>query len=328
MGKFVVTKITDVETLKVGDELECSDYLFESEKKMVQFEYKSEEASAKLTEIDALPGAYFIRKTMAGFDLIKTEFTEQHILSGIINTKNVTEKVDQFFNKISVYEKYKIFPKRGILLYGVQGSGKSSSITEIIHKYSQMEQTMVLVWNTDMLESSDVKTVLKSLTYTKHDIKRLILVAEDLMGVEAEGRDYGSPSSLLSILDNTEKIYSVPTMIIATTNNPENFQSNIVNRPGRFDDKIHVGYPDADSRVKLMKFFSQQEDLSAELEDCLRGKSCSELTPAHLKEALIRSELRDITLIEALKAIREDSELAQKGFKEKRSLGMGGFLND
>jgi SpoVK/Ycf46/Vps4 family AAA+-type ATPase len=160
-------------------------------------------------------------------------------------------------------------------------------------------------------------------------VKKLILIIEDLGGVEVDQVRIKSMSSLLSLLDNMEKTFNIPTAIIATTNHPENFLGNITNRPQRFDTKIEVKPPTAEERVQFLRFFSK-DTAAREALDEIKNKKYQDFTPAHIKEMLMRSELNDITLIESLKEIHKEVESYKKLFDEKKQgkFGLGGIVED
>jgi ATP-dependent 26S proteasome regulatory subunit len=205
-------------------------------------------------------------------------------------------------------------------MYGPPGGGKTTAISKVCKRYLADNKTACIIWNTDKFESYEVKDLISTLAYK--DLDRLILIAEDLGGVEVEGRDRASDSSLLSILDNKEKTFNIPTLILSTTNYPENFMENLTNRPERFDDKIEVKYPDASSRVELLKFFLKSETLETNIETFIKSTKCDKFTPAHIKQSVIRMATKKKTMLDALTSVYNDIERYNKGFKDKRGMGL------
>jgi SpoVK/Ycf46/Vps4 family AAA+-type ATPase len=148
----------------------------------------------------------------------------------------------------------------------------------------------------------------------------MILICEDLGGMENDGVRMRSDSSLLSLLDNQEKTFTLPIMIIATTNYPENFAENLTNRSGRFDDKIKVGYPDGEARKQLLKFFTKGSATEEELA-MIGSAAWSRIPPSHIREAYIRSKLHSKTLLTTIQEISTEIKKFKKGFSEQNGIG-------
>jgi SpoVK/Ycf46/Vps4 family AAA+-type ATPase len=321
MAHFIVKKITDISTLKVGDELPESDYsAISGSNSFVQLEYIEDKEEDEVG-LEAQPGIYSIIATQMGLNLAKTSFVQDTILEEFVHTKDIETKVESFFSKFHVYKKYGIeIPKRNILLYGPPGSGKSTALIKVATKYAKDNETVVITYATDKFDSYEVKSLIKRLKY--NGPKKLILIVEDIGGVEIDEVKMRSDSSLLSLLDNQEKIFKIPTLIIATTNFPEVFLGNLTNRPGRFDDKIEVGYPDGEARKKLLMFFTQNQ-ASPEAQSLMGDKKTLEFSPAHIKESIIRAELYDKTIEEVIKEMLKEIDLYKKAFSKKMKVGIG-----
>lgn len=300
--------------MSLGDKLEESDFsTLTDQGNFCQFEFVEEE-DVPHGEI-AKPGIFCLQKTMVGLKLEKTEFTDDDVLKEFVSTKEVTEKIDKFFAAIPKYEKYGIFPKRGGLLHGPPGTGKTTIIAEICRKYKAEGNTFILVWHTDKVEAGDVKDFLKHLQY--EGVNKMILIVEDIGGIEIENARIRSESALLSLLDNQEKTFKVPIYIEATTNYPENFMANLTNRPNRFDDKIRVGYPKAEARVQLLKFYDKENLVDEEALTLIASKKCEEFSPAHLREIIIRSAIYDSKPSDTIKAMIKEIEEFKAGFQQK-----------
>ena len=321
MAHFIVKKITDISTLKIGDELPESDYsAISGSNSFVQLEYIEDKEEDEVG-LEAQPGIYSIIATQMGLNLAKTSFVQDTILEEFVHTKDIETKVESFFSKFHVYKKYGIeIPKRNILLYGPPGSGKSTALIKVATKHAKDNETVVITYATDKFDSYEVKSLIKRLKY--NGPKKLILIVEDIGGVEIDEVKMRSDSSLLSLLDNQEKIFKIPTLIIATTNFPEVFLGNLTNRPGRFDDKIEVGYPDGEARKKLLMFFTQNQ-ASPEAQSLMGDKKTLEFSPAHIKESIIRAELYDKTIEEVIKEMLKEIDLYKKAFSKKMKVGIG-----
>lgn len=318
MGNFKFLKSTDLNTLDSNTVIPESDFsITTNDGKFLQFQYVDETKDVRKYPVSA--GIWKINASTNGYFLEKTSFVKDLILEEFTNTKKIETTVDCFLNNLHLYKEFGIeVPKRGILLYGPQGTGKSTAISKCIEKYVSDEKTAVIIWHSAKFEAYQVKDFIAVFDYK--NVEKLILVIEDLGGIENEDATIASDQSLLSLLDNQEKTFTIPVMIIATTNFPQNFAANITNRAGRFDDKIEIGYPDAEARMALLKFFAN-EWATPEALEYVQSKKCERLPPSQLRESYIRCRLHSKTLLETLKEMTEESELYEKAFSKRSGLG-------
>lgn len=199
-------------------------------------------------------------------------------------------------------------------------TGKTSSINKICEQYRD-DNTAIVIWPTDRFEAYQVKKFIQCFEYKGVD--KLILIIEDIGGSEIHQREAKSDSSLLSLLDNKEKTFKIPVLIMATTNYPENFMGNLTNRPERFDDKMEVGFPDGDQRFKLLKFFGEKYVSKETLEE-IRKKDYAKFTPAHLKEIVIRSRIYEVDPLEVMNQIKKEIKEYEKAFTKTHGVGFNG----
>jgi len=319
MGHFKVKAKNSLSSMNIGDKIEESDFAtITPEGTFVQLEYI--EGNLEREPFDVKPGIWAIQKTSKGLVLLPTSFVSDKILDSFVNTKNITDKIDCFFNKIPIYKELGFeVAKRAALLWGPAGTGKSTSITVVANKYAGDDKTAVIVWHTDKFEAFEVKDFIKSFNYV--GVEKIILIVEDIGGVEIDQVRMKSDSSLLSLLDNQEKTFTIPTFILATTNYPENFMGNLMNRPNRFDDKIEVGYPTSEQRGKLLEFFAKDNITPESLVE-IKEPRCKEFSPAHIREVVIRSRLYDRTMASVIKEMCDEIETYKKNFQKHSKMGI------
>jgi ATP-dependent 26S proteasome regulatory subunit len=319
MGQFKVKAKNRLADLEIGHVIHESDFAtLTPDGTFVQLEYIEEQRESKPYEVK--PGIWAMQKTMVGMKLEKTSFVNDEILESFVSTKSITDKIDCFFNRLHIYRKHGFdVPKRGMLLYGPAGTGKTTAALSASRKYGSDGKTAILVWGTDKIDPFEVKDFVRTFKYV--GVEQLIVIMEDIGGVEIDQVRIKSTSSLLSLLDNQEKTFNIPVFILATTNHPEAFLGNLTNRPGRFDDKVEVGYPPPAARCELLRFFNKA-DVAEEVMQHFTHKKFSEFSPAHIREIILRSELFDLTLQEAMDSIAKEIENYKNMFTKKNKIGM------
>lgn len=307
---FSVVKKVPIETLQIDDVIRY-DNIITSNGELILLKNKTSETTFN---IDA--SIYCLAERNHEILLDKTTLVKENMVDATENVAKISLAVDDFFNNLDVYKEFKTFPKRGVLLYGPPGCGKSSTMSLVLDKYQ--EGTAVLIWPTNIITSNTVKYILTRAKYTEK-VKRLVFIIEDIGGSNERTRDNVS-SDMLALLDDKESIYKVPTLIVATTNYPEKFMESLVNRPGRFDDKIEVSYPKAATRVKILEHFIPLTD--EDREEFGQSKY-NKFTAAHVKEAALKHKLKKISPIASMQIMLEEIKLYEKSFTKKKEIGIG-----
>lgn len=318
MAKFTLLKKTKVADINDTTEIPESDYsLLTNEGDFLQFKFHPNEEKT-YPKYDVDPGIWKIVKTQGGCVLEPTQFSNDKILENFVNTNKIEEAVDCFFENLELYKEFGVeVPKRGLLLYGPPGSGKSTAISKCIRKYND-KKTLIIVWHTATTEAGIVKDFIQSFNY--RGVEKVILIAEDLGGVDNPNTRIASDSSLLSLLDNQEKTFTTPVMIIATTNFPENFASNLTDRDGRFDDVLDVGLLPAEARVALLQFFSK-DTAPQEALDLIKSDKCKEFVPSRIRACYQDSRLKNKTIVEIITQKIKHAESYKKGFEKRSGVG-------
>ena len=153
----------------------------------------------------------FVRKRMVHDELIP--------LLGLPSM--ISKEMDEFWGKEKDFTKLGFLHRRGYLLYGSHGSGKSSLIHQII---DSLDKGIVFYCGNPKHFNLGLETF--RIVEPK---RKIVCVFED---IDAIIKIYGE-SDLLSLLDGENQVSGV--INLATTNYPELLDKRIVGRPRRFD---------------------------------------------------------------------------------------------
>ena len=192
---------------------------------------------------------------------------------------DILKDIDNFWSRAKVYESYNFVHKRGILMYGEPGCGKSGIIQLISQQLIERDG---IVLNVKDEEDVDRFTSFIA-TFRKVEPNRpLVVLLEDIDSLAGENRY--QTARLLNILDGVKQIEGV--VYIATTNYPEKLQERITNRPSRFDRRYKVELPNEEIRRAYINHKLNEDDLtSIDIEEWV--KRTEGMSLSHLKEVVI-----------------------------------------
>ena len=222
--------------------------------------------------------------------------------------KEILSDIKSFWSKSSDYQKYKLMHKRGILLYGDPGCGKSG-ILQLCMKHIIQELSGVVI---NLKDEDSVKHYVDAIPRFRQiePNRPLIVIIEDIDAIAGDSNYVNS--ILLNILDGVKQIENV--VYIATTNYPERLAERITNRPSRFDRRYYIASPSKEVRRSYL--LNKGADLKLDMERWV--KDTEGMSMSHLKELFISVVVLDIKY--------EDAIAHLKGLKKSpRNKSQGGI---
>ncbi len=194
--------------------------------------------------------------------------------------------VEAFFSRRGVYRSLGFAWRRGILLVGPPGTGKTMLCKAVA---ASLEETPFL-YVRDLSGRGAEESQIRDVFDRARKLAPCVLVIEDIDGfVDDENR-----AVFLNELDGFRSNEGV--LVLASSNHPERVDEALLKRPSRFDRVFRVGLPGkAERRAYCARLLVRSGRLAAGLdaeELAERVARASEgFTPAYLKEAFVSAAL-------------------------------------
>lgn len=227
-------------------------------------------------------GVFFVKKDVHLDDLIVLPDSK---------TTYVLESINHFWTKEDAFRKFGYLWKRGMMLWGPPGSGKTSCL-------QQMSQQIIgtgglAVYCTNPSVCAEALRILRRI----EPDRPVVVLLED---IDAIINRFGEPD-LLALLDGELQIDNV--VYIATTNYPEELDPRFIQRPSRFDEVICIDMPSDEARKLYLEVKNPRLKGTEELDQWV--KLTNGFSVAALKEVVVAVECLDRTLEEVTTRISE-----------------------
>ncbi len=190
------------------------------------------------------------------------------------NTWKIVKHIEQFWEMKDEFESRGFLHKRGILMYGDPGSGKTSAIQIAIKRIVEMGG-VALFPTEDPTVFSGCVDMIRNIEKTKP----IVAVLEDFDTLTQH--EYNQ-NQWLAILDGEAQTDNI--VFLATTNYIDKLDKRFIDRPSRFDIIEAVSMPSALSRA----IFLYHKEPSLSLREIQKWVEATKgLSIAHLKEVII-----------------------------------------
>lgn len=182
----------------------------------------------------------------------------------------IVREIDTFLGRRDIYKKFGFAHKRGYLLYGPPGCGKSSTLRLLEERFIERFDGVVLFWSPGQNPRGWYEQI-----RAREPSRRVMLVVEDL-----DSQMHYFEEDILEFLDGQVGLDNF--VLVATTNNLDAIPSRIKDRPSRVDRLLEIGLPTEETRFLYLKSIGVDAPMAKSLAKKTKG-----LAIAALKEVVI-----------------------------------------
>ncbi len=220
-------------------------------------------------------------KSAALLDAIRAATFDSLVLpAGLL--AELEQDLPRFFASRELYDRYRVPWKRGVLLIGPPGNGKTHAVKALVNRVG----VPCLYVRTFNAKYSTVDENIRRVFERARKVAPCVVVLEDLDSlVDAKSR-----SVLLNELDGFAENTGVA--VLATTNHPDRLDPALLDRPSRFDRKFTFELPGLDERRAFVVAWNASLDPDARLSEAGVGAiagATEGYSFAYLKELLVSS---------------------------------------
>ncbi len=218
------------------------------------------------------------------FQAIKAASFDNLILQGTLK-EEILSDLQHFFSTRTVYQRYHLPWKRGILFIGTPGNGKTHTVKALINALHQR----CLYVKSFKSRGVDYDQNINQVFAKARKVAPCLLILEDLDSLLTDE----NRSFFLNELDGFAANDGI--VILATTNHPEKLDPAIIDRPSRFDRKYHFRLPALAERIQYIALWNaslhDQMNLSEEAIAAI-AQATQDFSFAYLKELFLSSIMR------------------------------------
>jgi len=237
--------------------------------------------------------------------------------------ETVMADLQRFVKRKEFYRRVGKAWKRGYLLFGPPGTGKSSLIAAManylnfdvydleltdIRSNSELRNLLISTANRSILVVEDIDCSIELQDRKGAAVAKAKARAMDPFGYE-QGSNRVTLSGLLNFIDGLWSSCGDERIIVFTTNHKERLDPALL-RPGRMDVHIHMSYctPCGFKMLAKTYFGISEHPLFSEIEKLIEMKK---VTPAEVGEQLLKNEEADVALRSLFEFLQEKKEIEE-----------------
>jgi hypothetical protein len=274
---------------------------------------------ASQTASSLVPGLYEIAHSPTiGIYFQKTPVKTEGLLRfPQTNSEKVVREIQKFWDLEGRFREYGLSYKRGIIMWGPAGSGKSCTIQLIMQDVISRNGIVLKFTNPTLFMEG-----MRILREIQADTPIVVLMEDIDATIQRDGE-----SEVLQILDGVDLLDKV--CFLSTTNYPERLGARILNRPSRFDKRFKIGHPNPESRELYFKHLITEAKIKELKIDLKKWVADTEgFSLAHLKELFIAVIILGDDYVEATKTLGSMKEAIHSEDEHGRFMGFNGKLKD
>ncbi len=205
------------------------------------------------------------------------------------------EGIELPFRNAEAFARLGIRPAQGFLLYGPPGTGKTL-LAKAVAK--EAEANFISMKSSDLLSKwyGESEQQIARLFRRARSVAPCVLFIDEIDSlVPARGSGQGEPqvtgrvvNTILAEMDGLEDLQSV--VVIGATNRPTLVDPALL-RPGRFDELVYVGTPDAKGREQILGIHTAKMPLADDVSLETVAKDTDRFTGADLEDVVRRAGL-------------------------------------
>lgn len=209
----------------------------------------------------------------------------KHIVMSDSIQSQVYEDFEFFTNNRAWFDRNGLPYKRGYLLWGPPGNGKTL-VTRTMAMNPAYKPYFFDLSDDDNNGTSDL---IRAFDKARNEAPSILIFEDFDRFFEPETKRKIPVETLLTCFDGITVNRGV--VVVATANHPEWIDTAFMNRPGRFDQVVHVGNPDKDLRYHMLKMLfdrSPDADVRDETLEAI-AKESRDFSMVLLKEVFLQS---------------------------------------
>jgi SpoVK/Ycf46/Vps4 family AAA+-type ATPase len=187
--------------------------------------------------------------------------------------EEAVSEIRSFWDKKDFFKLHNFPFRRGILLHGPPGSGKSCAIKMIVEDITKQRGIAISMTDVESFETGMAE--FRKLQPNTN----VVVIMEDL-----DDLLYDYEVEILNMMDGVGGFDGV--VFLATTNHLKNLPPRLRNRPSRFDRRFHIGFPSLETRTEYFTHLANQAGIGKENIEKFAELS-EKLSFAHMKELFV-----------------------------------------